>query len=353
MSSSDTTISFGGLPPELRVMIYRELLVLPSKRQHSNTPIIKTQPDWSKGTEFKACIHIHRETSGLFPQILRTCKKLKGEAEEVLYGENSFLIRLHGWSGDCCLLSTRQANYIKHFLWMVYPSALPVSVAAILQQFPSLRTVRAISYWPCTYSDIQSQEMTKCDNSLGVIAHLSETLAIHSLICEFRLPICVPDFGYNEPSSAFQRAYDDWYPDAGGIALKNFKSSGGDETYEPLQFGHPCDSTKPPNFKFQRFWMKNIQAELFRRHMLVGVPIAWSFRTEVWIGLPLVACVDMTINMQQTHIPCELVTGREVQPEGKVLWQSLEDTDAIHSSKTDSVFEAKQISEEELDLGQV
>lgn len=70
-----SNVSFWVLPPELRTMVYKELLLSDSAfRLGHHGP------------------YSHEKRRQLYPQILRTCKSIFMEASEVLYGDNTFYL---------------------------------------------------------------------------------------------------------------------------------------------------------------------------------------------------------------------------------------------------------------------
>jgi len=71
----DSDFSFWILPPELRTMVYRELLLSDSAfRLGHHGP------------------YSHESRRQLYPQILRACQWIFMEASEVLYGDNTFYL---------------------------------------------------------------------------------------------------------------------------------------------------------------------------------------------------------------------------------------------------------------------
>ncbi|KAF2667895.1 hypothetical protein BT63DRAFT_457196 [Microthyrium microscopicum] len=290
---SDYSAFLHKLPLELRWMVYKHLLVpsteiLTKPKLKKRAPVIRVLPDGITG------IDVDDKTRHIHPQILSTCKQIFEEAEPILYGHTAFSLHECGsavWrslamGGIPNELRLCTVNFIKILYIDVNRSVFDSSLTTLLEHFPCLRTVQAVTTWPtmCLKTFLNG---TRKPNNLEVFQELSQLPQIKHLTCSFHL----------DPEIMWNFVYDGDFDDI----LESWCSDAFDAHQAAVYSGNELVYS----FTFHRYWMKQIQQEMSKRDVLNGVPLAWRFGTEVTIERGPTPFVELTVNVVQSHIPCE------------------------------------------------
>ncbi|KAF2668014.1 hypothetical protein BT63DRAFT_457315 [Microthyrium microscopicum] len=321
------------LPPEVRLMIYKELLVFPTPDEIWRIPTITIdeEPDNSPG--FITRIYRASESFGLYPQILSTCKKIAEEATELLYCENLFrlesinpkhLFLSSNSSQKAFNISLSQMSRIRSLHLSVEASYLWCGATTVLSLFPKLCNVRAKSNWLNTVVAKAFPIGEKLQDNIQI---LSQAQQIKTFTCEFQVKSGLSYTSYGGS------AYRNWQPHALETTTSGAIVSGRQENFAFDDPDHPRNGTVPPSFSFHRWWMRKIQKYFQKHGILVGVPTAWRFQTKPRTstsgpGYYYHTCVEMTIDEQRDHIPCEIWAWYPPNSRGsrrEMLWQGSED----------------------------
>ncbi|KAF2671171.1 hypothetical protein BT63DRAFT_453562 [Microthyrium microscopicum] len=140
------------IPPEIRIMILRYLLVGPNvcwlSPESAHGDKHRSKPRWRPSTTcpYDEYLPDHEKPSkhSLYPQILATCRQFNIEGHELLYGQNDFQ---NMWGGDLGTnvrpLSSDALASIKHLIFCnaYLASDFGYETEGIASQFPNVKNI--------------------------------------------------------------------------------------------------------------------------------------------------------------------------------------------------------------------
>ncbi|KAF2667896.1 hypothetical protein BT63DRAFT_415414 [Microthyrium microscopicum] len=306
MSSNDSpafSTFLQKIPLELRLMIYVYLLGQTHEAQPTAPyPLTLEIPKISLSVKYGGYvpgIKINTKSRSLHPEILRTCKQIHIEAEATLYRESAMqLVENSPFDGyNLHIQPVPQLNFITSLYLCLNPHSFSAPLAILLAQLPCLHTVRGISTWPTPcYDYIANAFSEPQENNLCAIQEINKNSHIKNFTCTFQLSFA--NGAGLQPGSAFELAWKEFQRENPNVRFSALNS-------EILQ-------QQSHGFRFHRWWMEQIQRELQKQGFLVGVPLAWQFRTKTTqFGTKIQGyaepCLEMKVDMPQSQILCEVI----------------------------------------------